>query len=154
MKPFVSLAVLGLIAAACAPLAIYYRPGVSVTRMQSDRTDCQVRALRDAPVASRIRQRPPVFVPGRQICNGANCTFVPGHWLPGEIYTVDVNADLRGRVESQCMAQKGYRPVEVPLCKAAIKSAVAPGQTRILPPLKQNACAIRHGDGSWQIVNP
>lgn len=144
----------GLALAACAPLTLYHRPGASVARMQTDQLNCEVRALKDAPVASEIRQRPPVFFPGRQICNGLDCFYRPGYWLDGGIYTVDVNQDLRGRVQDRCMAQSGYQPVTVALCNAAVKSAVTPGQTRTLPTLTPTACSIRYDDGSWQIVNP
>jgi len=155
MKVFDTFAALSLLLlAGCAPLSIYHRAGVSVARMQSDQTACEVRALRDAPVASQIRQSPPVFVPGRQICNGTKCSYRPGYWQPGEVYSVDVNASLRGRVEARCMARKGYQPVELPLCSGAVRSAVISEQTRVLPRLGENACAIRHQDGSWQIVNP
>jgi len=140
--------------AACGPLSLYYRPGVSVSRMQNDQTNCQVSALRKAPVANQVRQRPPIYFPGRQVCNSTGCYYSPGYWVDGGIYTVDVNQDLRARVEDQCMARKGYQPVSVPLCSGAIKSAVTPAQTQTLPTLTENACAIRYDDGSWQIVNP
>ena len=140
--------------AGCAPLSIYHKPGVSVTRMQSDQTNCEVAALRDAPVATQIRQRPPVFVPPRKICDAAGtCYTEPGYWVQGEIYTVDVNADLRGRVQTQCMAQKGYQPVSIPLCSASLARAAPPGQTTTLPRLTEQSCAIRNRDGTWQIVS-
>lgn len=155
MKPFAPLLSAALALAACSgPLLLYYRPGVSVTRMQSDQTRCEVAALRDAPVASQIRQSPPVYFPGRQVCSSSGCYYTQGYWLPGRTYTVDVNADLRRRVEQQCMAGKGYQPVSVPLCREAVKSQVSPRQTRTLPTLSETACAIRYEDGSWQIVNP
>lgn len=154
MKPFASFLVLGLTLAACAPLTIYHRTGVAVTRMQSDLLDCEIAALRDAPVASEIRQRPPVFVRGRKICRDSVCQFEPGYWLDGDIYTVDVNADLRKRSEGRCMARQGYQPVQVQLCRASVKASVVPQQTRVLPELSENACAIRYEAGVWQIVNP
>ncbi len=155
MKPVVALLNATMLLAACTgPLAIYYRPGISVARMQTDQTRCEVAALRDAPVANQIRQRPPIYFPGRQICGAGGCYFSEGGWIEGSIYTVDVNEDLRGRVEAQCMAQKGYQPVSVPLCSGPIRSAVQPAQTLTLPRLTENACSIRYDDGSWQIVNP
>lgn len=154
MKRVLSLLVFALLVAACGPLSLYYRPGVSVTRMQTDQTNCEVKALRDAPVASQIRQRPPVYFPGRQICNSTgSCYYEPGYWLDGGVYTVDVNADLRGRVLTLCMAEKGYQPVDIPPCPSNVASAVPPAQTRTLPTLTQNSCVIRNQDGSWQIVS-
>jgi len=152
MKHIAHFLLLGLTLTGCAPLSIYHRAGVSVTRMQSDQLNCEVRAVKDAPVANQIRQSPPHFVPPRRVCNGPKCTVFPGYWAQGQIYTVDVNAGLRKRVEGQCMAQKGYRPVEVALCDAKVKALVVPGQTTILPKLTDDACAIRHQDGRWQII--
>ncbi|MCF6232484.1 MAG: hypothetical protein L3J36_05215 [Rhodobacteraceae bacterium] len=152
MKLIAHFVQLGLILTACAPLSIYHRAGVSVTRMQSDQLACEVRAVKDAPVANQIRQNPPIFMPSRRVCNGPKCTVFPGYWAQGQIYTVDVNAGLRARVEGQCMAQKGYRPVELELCDSKTKAQVVPGQTSVLPKLTQDTCAIRHQDGRWQIV--
>lgn len=154
MKHLVALFATGLALAACAPLSIYYRPDVSVARLQTDQTNCEVSALRDAPVANQVRERPPIYFPGRQICGPGGCYQSGGYWVEGGLYTVDVNRGLRSRVEAQCMARKGYQPITVPLCNPAVKSAVPPGQTRILPKLTETACSIRHSDGSWQIVNP
>lgn len=139
--------------AACGPLTIFYKPGISVARMQNDQTNCEVRAQKDAPVANQIRQRPPIDVPGNRICNpDGSCYSSPGYWIDGGVYTVDVNADLRSRVLTQCMAQRGYRPVDIPPCPASVANQVPRGQTQKLPTLTQNSCSIRNQDGSWQIV--
>ena len=141
--------------AACGPMTIYHRPGVPVSRMQSDSTKCEVRALKDAPVANQIRQYPPIYHPGGQVCDGAgNCRVWPGYWTDGGFYTVDVNRDLRARVMDLCMAERGYRPVSLPTCPASVRAAVPPGQTKILPEITETSCVIRHDDGSWQIVTP
>lgn len=154
MKPIRLTSVLLLTLTACAPLPLYYKPGVSVARLQSDQTDCEVKALRDAPVAGQIRQRPPIFVPGEVFCDSAgNCYSTPGYWIDGGIYTVDVNAGLRDRVVAQCMASKGYSPVQIPPCPVSVTSNVPASQTQKLPPLSASSCAIRNPDGSWQIVN-
>ena len=154
MKHIALMAGAAFTLAACAPLSIYYRPGVSVSRMQTDQTRCQVGALRDAPVANQIRQRPPIYFPGGQYCNASGCYYRPGYWVDGGYYTVDVNAGLRGQVETQCMASKGYQPITVQLCDPGIKSQVVPMQTRTLPTLSEQSCSIRYDDGSWQIVTP
>jgi hypothetical protein len=154
MKPITSLFGAVLTLTACAPLSIYYRPGVSVSRMQNDQINCQVSALAKAPVANQVRQRPPIYFPGQQYCTASGCYNSPGYWVSGGYYTVDTNKILRGNVEVQCMGGKGYQPVSVPLCSPGIKSSVAPAQTRTLPTLGENACSIRYDDGSWQIVNP
>jgi hypothetical protein len=154
MKPFGLLTGAAFTLAACAPLSIYYRPGASVARMQTDQLQCEVGALKQAPVANQVRQRPPIFYPGGRFCDSAGCYYTPGIWVDGGYYTVDVNADLRGRVEQQCMGSKGYQPVTLPLCSQSIKSQVVAQQTRTLPPLSEQSCSIRYDDGSWQIVTP
>ncbi len=155
MKMRLILAAAALALSACAPLSIYHRPGVTVAQMQADRTECEVRALRDAPVATRIRRNPPIFEPARQYCDSrGNCVFRPGYWREGAIYTEDVNRGLRARVQDMCMGQRGYRPVTVPRCSASVASAAPRTPTRTLPALAPNSCAIRYDDGSWQIVTP
>lgn len=145
--------ILALALSSCGPLAIFYKQGASVARMQNDQTNCEVGALKDAPVANQTRQGPPVFIPGNRYCNSAGqCTYTDGYWLPGRIYTVDVNSDLRGRVLAQCMARKGYRPVEIPPCPASVSNQVTPARTQTLPKLTDKSCAIKNNDGSWQIV--
>ncbi|WP_353343917.1 hypothetical protein [Aquicoccus sp. SU-CL01552] len=153
MRPAARLICSALFLVGCAPMSLYYQPGVSVARMQDDTTRCEVRALREAPVATQIRQSPPTFVPGRRICNPkGECHVRPGHWVDGPIYTVDVNAGLRARVTQLCMSEKGYDPVTLPLCPAEVRQATPPGVTRVLPRLTEGACVIRNDDGSWQIV--
>lgn len=155
MKPPVFLAAWVLSAAACGPLAVYHRPGVSVTRMQQDTTECEVQALRDAPVANQVRQAPPLYFPGERVCNAAGaCWTTPGYWLPGAVRTVDVNRDLRGRVTDMCMARRGYQPVSIPPCTARVRAAAPVRRTATLPPLGPRSCVIRHDDGGWQIVTP
>jgi hypothetical protein len=141
--------------AGCAPMSIYYRPGVSVARMQQDSTRCDVEALRQAPVATQIRQAPPTYIPGPRVCNqDGECWTRPGYWMSGEVYSYDANANLRDRVKQLCMAEKGYSPISLPACPAEIKSTTPPGVTTVLPPLTAQACVIRNKDGSWQIVTP
>jgi hypothetical protein len=138
---------------ACMPLTIYHKTGVEVTRMERDRTDCAVRALNAAPVATQVRQTPPVFVPARQVCNSAGvCTVIPGYWEPGHIYTVDPNEGLRARVQDQCMADRGYAPVSIPACPAGIRNAAPVQASTRLPAITPRSCVIRYDDGSWQIV--
>lgn len=148
--PFVSLLTL----AACGPLSLYYRPGVTVSRMQTDTTKCEVSALKNAPIATQIRQHPPIYIPAATICNAAKeCSVRPSYWVEGGIYTVDVNRNLRGRVLDICMAEKGYQPVTLPACPAKISKAVPAVATRKLPTLTATSCVIRYKDGNWQIVN-
>ncbi|KUJ86086.1 hypothetical protein AVO45_03740 [Ruegeria marisrubri] len=138
-----------------SPLSLYYREGVPVSRLQAETTDCQVKALKDAPVANQVRQTAPIYYPGRTRCDSAGrCYTTPGWWEPGRVYSVDVNQGLRNQVEAQCMAAKGYRPVSLPACKQDVKSQVPPRRTTTLPPLSPNSCFVKYDDGSFQIVTP
>ncbi|MFV0514021.1 MAG: hypothetical protein ACK5MY_10395 [Jhaorihella sp.] len=155
MKHASLMMALGLAIAGCGPMTIYHRPGVSVSRMQADSTECEVQALRDAPVANQVRQRPPVYFPGTRVCDGAgNCWVGPGYWAGGELYTVDVNRDLRARATDMCMARRGYSPVSLPPCSAAVRAAAPARQTTTLPDLTPRTCVIRYDGGGWQVVNP
>ncbi|WP_424986726.1 hypothetical protein [Microbulbifer sp. S227A] len=154
MKLMMRIIVAGMMVGACGPLSLYYRPGAEVSRMQTDATRCEVDALRDAPVANEIRQRPPVYFPGNRYCTGNGCYYNPGYWVDGGLYSVDVNQDLRRRVMDICMAEKGYQPVSIPRCAANVASAAPRVATSTLPTLARNSCAIRYDDGSWQIVTP
>ena len=101
---FALFACLGIIAG-CGPVPSFYREGISVARLNSDQTICEVSALSDAPVANEIRQRPPIFFPGSLYCNSAGSCYVrPGYWVDGGFYTVVVNRGLRSRLLSSCMA--------------------------------------------------
>ncbi|MFK7835645.1 MAG: hypothetical protein AB8B60_05445 [Sulfitobacter sp.] len=139
--------------AACAPLETYYKPGASVTALNRDTTACQVQALRDVPPSTLTRRKPPVFVPGNRVCDAqGKCTGTPGYYVPGGIETYDPNDGLRVRVERQCMADKGYAPVSIPVCPDSVASAAPAGVTTRLPALTENSCVIRNSNGSFQIV--
>lgn len=140
-----------LIATGCFPVSAYYAEGVTVAKRDRDELDCDVAALRDAPVANQTRQSAPIYVPQRRCDRHGRC-YGGGYWVPGDVYTVDVNASLRKRVKAQCMADRGYRPVEIPICPAGVANAAAPGKTTVLPPLGPKSCAIRNDDGSLLIV--
>ena len=86
MKRIWMAAIFGLgVAASCAPLTTYYKPGVAVDRLNRDTTACQVAALRDVPASTQVRRLPPEFIPPRRRCDSAgNCTVVPGYYIPGE----------------------------------------------------------------------
>ena len=155
MKTVLKVVTSAVLLAACGPMSLYYRPGATVARLNTDQTACEVAALRDAPVATQIRQNPPVYVPGPTRCDASGkCVQYPGHWVSGGFYTVDVNAGLRGRVEGLCMAQKGYEPVQIPRCSQAVIDAAPRRMTERLPALTASSCVIPYRDGTWQIVNP
>lgn len=143
----------GLLAlASCGPLPVYYRSGADQTRINSDTLICEVKSLKEAPVANQIRQRPPIFYPPVQQCHGGNCWTRPGYWVDGGTYTVDVNAGLRARLEQSCMTQKGYQRFELPRCSADQVAALSgkPGSGG----LSEASCALRQKNGSTIILPP
>ncbi|WP_120635591.1 hypothetical protein [Ruegeria sp. EL01] len=155
MKTLLRLLVPLMVLSSCGPLSLYYREGESVAKMQRETTQCQLGALKDAPVANQVRQSPPTYWPGRTHCDSnGHCYRSGGWWQPGQIYTVDVNQGLRSTVEAQCMAAKGYRPVSLPPCKQNIKSSVPAVRTTTLPPLGTASCFVKFDDGSFQIITP
>lgn len=137
---------------ACAPMEIYYRPGASVAKLSADNIDCEVKALAAAPVALERIQDPPQYVGPRKECDAAgNCVYEPGYWDPGHVFTVDVNRDLRQRVERQCMATRGYAPVSIPQCPAGI---TVQGRQQVLPKLSDKSCVIRDDDRFLIVERP
>lgn len=149
-----ALLLLGL--ASCGPLPVYYNEGRDQTRTNSDTVTCKLEALKEAPVANQIRQRPPVYYPGRQHCHDGKCWSSPGYWVDGGSYTVDVNQGLRRQLEQRCMAQKGYRRLELPRCTKEQIAALQtlPGSAKRGAGLPENACAVRQSDGNTIILPP
>ena len=102
----------GVALAACAPLNTYYKPGATVAMVERQTTQCQVDALAQVPVVLQTVRTPPRFIPPRRVCRSdGRCTSRAGYFEPGQTYTVDPSADLRKRVETQCMADAGFAPV-------------------------------------------
>ncbi len=155
MKTVFRLLFTTMLLSSCGPLSMYYREGESVSKAQTETTQCQVKALNDAPVANQVRQGPPIYWPGRTYCDGVGrCYRTGGWWEPGRIYTVDVNEGLRANVEAQCMAAKGYRPISLPPCKQNVKSQVQPSRTTTFPQVTANSCFVKFDDGTFQIITP
>lgn len=146
------VSVIGL--SSCASLETYYKPGGSVAQLNRDTLACEVQALRDVPQSTVLRRKPPIFVQGKKVCNADGaCTTAPGYYIPGGVEQYDPNADLRLRVERQCMADKGYAPVSIPACPDAVAKAAPPRATTRLPKLTEGSCVIRNSDGTFQIVS-
>lgn len=156
MKHHLAIFALGAsLLGACVPLSIYHKPGVAVSVMERDRTRCEVSAAQDVPISRQLRRTPPRYIPAQRRCDGAgNCTVREGHYLPGRSYTVDINEGLRKRAAAQCMADRGYLPVDIPTCRQNVAQSLPAAATQVLPRLGPNACVIRNQGGSWQIVNP
>lgn len=158
MSLVIRLLAVALCLASCAPVPLYYKEGQSLDRKKTDLLACEVDALGKAPVANQIRRSPPFYIPARRSCNSSGkCYYRGGYFVEGNVYTVDVNARLRGDLETQCMANKGYQSVELPRCAAGTvaRTPDTPGRTNAtLPVLSENSCAQRNDDGRWEIIDP
>lgn len=155
MRPVIHPLVLVLAAlVACAPPALYHKPGASPALVESTRTDCEVAALRAVPRDIRTR-----FIPAQYsympFCNHfGNCFHRTTMIQPPRTESFDANAALRARVVDQCMAEAGFRPVSLPHCDPdRVRSATLPPDTA-QPPLGPNSCALRLPSGQWRIVTP
>ncbi len=151
--PAAVLTLVALGAAACAPLNTYYKPGANLEQVSRATTLCEVQALRDVPASTQIRRSPPRYVKPRKTCDANNsCTTTKGFFIPGEMVTFDPNVDLRKRVETQCMADRGFAPVSIPPCPSGVARTAPARATTTLPALNPNSCVIRNSNGSFQIV--
>ncbi|HAV08767.1 MAG TPA: hypothetical protein DEF12_15055 [Rhodobacteraceae bacterium] len=131
---------------ACAPVSMWYRVGETVSTRDQVETRCDVTALRDAPRALETRLTPLRFVP-LKTCDAAGVCVVRYEMIGGEAYSVDINADLRGRVMAQCMNAAGYTPVSIPACPPATARNAPEGATTTLPRLTPKSCAISRPTG-------
>lgn len=102
LKKCVLLSVTSMvILSGCVPTTAWYKGSASQKRANSQLTECQVNATKDVPTSIEKK--------------------VTGGVLIGYIYIpttsdVDTNDQLRNKVVAQCMTNKGYQPVELPVC--------------------------------------
>ncbi|MEM1074503.1 MAG: hypothetical protein AAF665_04970 [Pseudomonadota bacterium] len=145
--------------AGCGPVPLYYKTNASVSRLHSDLLSCEVSALKDAPVATQVRQGPPRYVPARHYCRSdGHCHSSGGYFVHGAIYSVDVNARLRNDLEQQCMGAKGYQLLELPRCSnsAVVQASQLPSTsdpTARTQQLTPTSCAALDDDGRWRILD-
>lgn len=130
----------------CTPISMWYQDGASITARDRTQTDCEVKALQAVPVANQTRLTPVRVIPIK-ICDSTGKCEVDYEMIGGDAYTVDANAPLRTKVLAQCMADKGFRPVEIPACPPAIARAAEANVTKTLPRLTENSCAITRPNG-------
>ncbi|SDN32817.1 hypothetical protein SAMN05216196_101160 [Lutimaribacter pacificus] len=138
---------------ACAPLNIWYKPGVPVATAEDRLLSCRVDAAQSVPVNRQVRRTPSSLVPRRFCDKNGNCTVFYER-IGGEVVVFDANERLRRQVVDRCMRNEGYTPVSLPNCPEGIRQAAPAGRTTVLPRLAENSCVIRNRDGSWQIVTP
>lgn len=155
MTRIIRLSLLCLVAlAACAPPALYYKPGAAPAQIETNLTSCQVSALNQVPRDIRTRYIPAQYAPYRYCNSHGRCYTRHRLISPARTESYDANEGLRARVTEQCMAQAGYRPVSLPKCdpdkvRASQVAADAPQ-----PRLEGTSCTFRLPTGEWRIVTP
>ncbi|MGH1354933.1 MAG: hypothetical protein ACRBBS_07640 [Thalassovita sp.] len=146
MRVFSVLA-LGLLAG-CFPVDIYHKTGASLTRLQADETACKVKALKEVPV-NKMTRVTPIRTRPREVCEKAGKCHIIYVTTGGRVQTYDANLRLRARYEAQCMADKGYAEVELPICTGKTPGTL-PGT---VPALTKDSCAVRTKTG-YRAVTP
>lgn len=106
-KQSVAGAVSIIFLAGCIPVTAWHKGNVSQGRVNHEFTNCQVYAAKEVPTS---------------IENKVTGGFFVGYlWVP-TTSDVDTNNTLRDKVVAQCMSQKGFQKVELPLCPSNVKA--------------------------------
>ena len=139
---------------ACAPPPLWYRSGISPTRLSQDLTACRVAALKTVPTEIRSRYIPAEYI-SQPVCTpSGHCYWRRVLVRPAQYERYDVNAPLREDVVQACMADKGYTQVRLPACQSEGGQKITVNTAAPLPPLTDQSCAVRLKSGEWRIVTP
>lgn len=90
-----------LVLSGCVQTAAWHKGSVTQKRANTQLTTCQVKATKDVPTSIE-----------NKITGGVMIGYI---WLP-TTSDVDTNDQLRSKVVAQCMTNKGYQSVALPLC--------------------------------------
>lgn len=140
--------------AACGPYDVYYREGASYSAQQRDLLGCKVKATSSVPESLRVATTPVFVSPVRTTCDGKTCTTTGGEVSGGNVYTYDANADLRASFERQCMADRHYSVVRLPMCSGAVRARITGPVPGALPKLGETSCAVASESGAVVVVTP
>lgn len=126
---------------------VLYLAGATEASRNRDVTNCQVYAAQQVPQNQVIRTSSSYTTPVQTTCNHIGtqvfCNTSGGQTYGGGTYSVDANANLRSRVYHQCLADRGYRYVNLPVCPAGV---VLKNRGK-LPPLSRTTCYMATPDG-------
>lgn len=147
MQRFALVALCGVLLSGCN-YTVYHQAGKSVQDRDRDITNCDVQALRDAPVQTQIRYTAPQ-PRERKICDDKGNCLTETYWTRPEPYTVDINEDLRSRVKAQCIMDQGYSQVSLPMCDNGTSVSVPVTMTGI----SAKSCVVRV-NGKLQVGEP
>lgn len=98
-----------------------YKPGTTFAQRQFAFDQCKIASFRDIPQNLATDVNPGYSSPGTLQCNTygsyTSCQRVGAINIPASASTYDVNASIRERYISQCMASQGYQFIQVPVCR-------------------------------------
>ncbi|MBZ0123160.1 MAG: hypothetical protein K8F31_04680 [Roseovarius sp.] len=140
--------------AGCLSVPIYYREGAQVARIERDDLECRIAAQNRVPERMRSVYIDPVYNT-RLVCGaGGVCTTVRFMVSPGRWKRYDANEGLRAEAAQQCMADKGYARIRLPVCSGERARQADRTPTRIQPAIAPDACILRLGSDRYRIVAP
>lgn len=110
---------------ACASSTpFYYKQGSMLGVRQKDYDACKIKSFKDIPQNIVTTYTPGVHDPGNVVCSTTgtftNCQRIGGVDIPASSTSYDVNASLRARFITQCMADKGYQRLDMPTCALGV----------------------------------
>lgn len=121
MRKTVAIGIIGVgLLAGCMtpePMPFYLKTGSTPIQHNEAQLECEVTAAQSVPVSNQISTTPTFTTPIS--CSpgyGGYVTCSGGQKLGGNVVTNDANLDLRVRLETQCMANKGYTVRYLPNC--------------------------------------
>ena len=140
------------LAAGCvdtSPVPVVYRPGSTGEQRSSALTACETEAIGKVPRAIASGVTPTYRTPSNVQCYGSgnyvSCQEYGGQTYGGTSYNYDANQDLRDRVTAQCLMQKGYQVISLPVCNAEQSNRAVSSSGRKQPTYDQIECVIQGG---------
>lgn len=140
MKKYISALFLFLSAALISACGIgnvaLYKPNTPLAVKQADLDQCKMASFRSIPQAYTTNYVGGYYEPGDYSCrqtrhNKTRCKNVGGYYSPPVSYTEDMNAAMRWRFVSSCLARKGYRVLNLPPCMSSAERARAQNAKRL-----------------------
>ena len=155
--------------AGCATLGTnsnYLYKDTPTTRSEKadDVLTCKVSAANEVPVSNQSSTTPTWTTPvitspvscytsgGYTNCTGGVTTG--GQTMGGNLVTMDVNRELRSRVEDRCLANKGYirTSFPIPTCSAEQVPAGFVSNNSILYEPTEGSCVVNGTAGNGSVV--
>jgi hypothetical protein len=134
--------------------AFPYKAGVGWAEIDRDKTNCEIEAAQRVPQNIVVQSSPTYTTPTQTYCNQIGtqtfCNTTGGQTYGGQTTSSDANAGLRVRAYGQCMAQRGYRFVDIPACPPGTDISSQHNET-VLRPLSRRTCYQAYESGGYAI---